>query len=455
MKIAIALGSPDISGGTYVIFQHADFLASTGHDVTIFTRQRLSPDSARWHPAYRRLRLREWIDVAQCVERFDLAIATWWRTVFDVHEIPARRYAYFVQSIESRFYPEFEKPLRQLVESTYQLGLPVITEARWIQKYLREQHGVSALLARNGIDKNQFAAGGPQIEQRNPKGLRVLVEGPVDVAFKNVPEAIACARQADVAELWLLTSSKLRDFPGVDRVFSRVPTEHLGPIYRSCDVLVKLSYVEGMFGPPLEQFHCGGTAIVYDVTGADEYIVHEQNAIVVGSGDRGSVVEALRELTMKPERLRRLTEGALATAATWPSWREASHEFLAALTTIQSGPQAPDHGQLALVSEFHMQSYAIAENYRLALEGAATINATSASSPAPWEPTAQRWRLDEWSATYGNRGWGLLSWLDRRFPHLMQDLSSMRLQAFERVFRVLRRLLKAPRASRARLGDES
>ena len=51
-------------------------------------------------------------------------------------------------------------------------------------------------------------------------------------------------------------------------------------IYRSCDVIVKLSYVEGMFGPPLEMFHCGGTSIVYDVTGHDEYIVHGKNGLV-------------------------------------------------------------------------------------------------------------------------------------------------------------------------------
>jgi hypothetical protein len=38
-------------------------------------------------------------------------------------------------------------------------------------------------------------------------------------------------------------------------------------VYRSCDILGKLSYVEGMFGPPLEMFHCGWTAIVYNVTG--------------------------------------------------------------------------------------------------------------------------------------------------------------------------------------------
>ena len=45
-------------------------------------------------------------DVGQ--ERFDLVFATWWKTALELHRINAYQYAYFVQSIESRFYPESE-----------------------------------------------------------------------------------------------------------------------------------------------------------------------------------------------------------------------------------------------------------------------------------------------------------------------------------------------------------
>jgi glycosyltransferase involved in cell wall biosynthesis len=110
------------------------------------------------------------------------------------------------------------------------------------------------------------------------------VEGPLGVSYKNVEKTIELCRQAEVDEIWLLTSSEVTDYPGVNRCFSRVPITETAAIYRSCDLLVKLSYVEGMFGPPLEMFHCGGTALVYDVTGHDEYIRHQQNSIVVPRG---------------------------------------------------------------------------------------------------------------------------------------------------------------------------
>jgi len=96
------------------------------------------------------------------------------------------------------------------------------------------------------------------------------------VFFKNVEKTIELCLQSDADEIWLLTSTEISEYPGVDKCFSRVAIEKTPEIYRSCDVLVKLSYVEGMFGPPLEMFHCGGTAIVYDVTGHDEYIKHKK-----------------------------------------------------------------------------------------------------------------------------------------------------------------------------------
>ncbi len=72
----------------------------------------------------------------------------------------------------------------------------------------------------------------------------------------------------------------------------KIPVESTPVIYRSCDVLLKLSKVEGMFGPPLEMFHCGGTAITYDVTGSEEYLVSGRNSLVVPMDDEKAVADS-------------------------------------------------------------------------------------------------------------------------------------------------------------------
>ena len=169
---------------------------------------------------------------------------------------------------------------------------------------------------------------------------RVLVEGPVDVEYKNVPASIRLAKEAGADEIWLLTSSAVEQYERVDKVFSQVPIHETPEIYRSCDLLLKLSYVEGMFGPPLEIFHCGGTALVYDVTGHDEYIIHDENSYVVQRDNEEEVVRLLRSLKENPQELERLKQGAARTAASWPGWERASEEFEQALVEISAGRPA-------------------------------------------------------------------------------------------------------------------
>lgn len=334
MNIAFLLGSPDINGGTYVIYEHATRLNRLAGPVTIITEGQVDPSRYAWHPAAGELRWKTLVEAGS--EQFDLVIATWWQSVYLLERLRSVRYLYFIQSIESRFFPPGQPEdfklrdldiLRDWCENTYRIPLPVITEACWIQQYLLEKYNRPSYLVRNGIRKDVYQPDGALIAPRQPGRLRVLVEGPLGVFFKNVEKTVELCRQAEVDELWLLTSSDVSEYPGVDRCFSRVPIADTPAIYRSCDVLVKLSYVEGMFGPPLEMFHCGGTAIVYDVTGHDEYIRHGENSIVVARDDEAQVVAWLKRLKAEPDLLAGLKAGGARTAAAWPDWEVAAGQF--------------------------------------------------------------------------------------------------------------------------------
>ncbi len=343
MKIVFLLCSPDISGGTHVILQHGGGLRRLGHEVTITTALPVDPARYSWHREGPGLRWRTLAEISG--EDFDMAIATWWESPYLLAQVRATHVAYFVQSIESKFFaPDDPRNLdtrdhslgATRCDNGYFFAIPVITEATWIKEYLAAEYNHHPYLVRNGIDKDLYR-GDAVIAPRQAGRLRVLVEGPVDVFHKNVPRTIELCRQAGVAEIWLLTSSELKEYPGVDRVFSRLPLHETPPVYRSCDVLVKLSSVEGMFGPPLEMFHCGGTAIVYAVTGHDEYLCHGENGLVIKKDDEQGVIESLHRLRDEPRLLEQLCRGALATAATWPDWTTSTAGFAAALENIVSG----------------------------------------------------------------------------------------------------------------------
>ncbi|MEC0213255.1 glycosyltransferase family 4 protein [Paenibacillus ehimensis] len=324
-KIAFLLGYPEISGGTNVIMEHAVGLSKLGHEVYIVTEIPFDKQRLSWHPEAMQL---ECLSHEQCRGiLFDISIATWWRSVYDLPFVRARRYAYFCQSIESRFFSEKDPDMKALAEFTYRLPYPVVTEATWIMEYLRNHYGSDVTLVRNGIKKDIFTMNGPVIDDSRPLGLRVLVEGPLGVPFKKVEETVALCQQAGVKDIWLLTSTPTSEYKGVSRLFSKVPMKEVPSIYRSCDVLVKLSIVEGMFGPPLEIMHCGGTAITSNVTGHDEYMKHYDNGIVVPMGDDQQVIKELRSLLHDDSLLTKLKTNAVKTANEWPSWEVAVKEM--------------------------------------------------------------------------------------------------------------------------------
>lgn len=352
-----------ISGGTYVIVQHAAYLHDQGYDVTLAVQEPFTAQTLAWHDHASRLRCVP-IDAAKG-ETFDLVIATWWKTALELRHFNSPRYAYFVQSIESRFYPASEVPLRALVDATYRFPGAYVTEATWICDLLAKNHGHQVSLVRNGVRKDVYRATGPTIASRDPKlQPRVLVEGHFGVSFKNTALGVRLAREAGAKDIWLLTGTPVKWVPGVSRVFSRVPINVTPEIYRSCDILVKLSTVEGMFGPPLEIFHCGGTAIVFDVTGHDEYIVDGQNACVVRRGDMDGVVTTLRRLLNDRTDLARLQAGALQTAEVWASWDESSSAFRDWVKMVLAGPTV-DRAVLAELSDKAFAEYVRDEQLRL------------------------------------------------------------------------------------------
>ncbi len=344
LRIVFLIGSADISGGTYVIFEHALRAQAAGAQVVVVPMFDMGGVARDWHPALDRL---EFSDMAGIADRdFDVAVATWWPTVFELPNVRFRHAVYFVQSAESRFYAIGpDRDSSALAELTYTVGLPVITIATWLQVHLAYQHDSFSFLCRNGIDKDRYCPAGDTLAPPTTEGLRVLVEGS-DAAMKGVPEAVAAARGGGADEVWLLTPSAMVDHPGVDRVIARIPAAQTPAVYRSCDVLIKLSQVEGMYGPPLEMFHCGGTVISNDVTGYDEYVRDGFNGMVVPTGDTAAAAAAVARLRGDRALLATLRTNALQTAEGWRDWDAAGEEFLRIVTAIAK-QRPPRPGVLA------------------------------------------------------------------------------------------------------------
>ena len=276
-------------------------------------------------------------------EEFDIAISTWWETAYSLFLLRAKRYASFVQSIEDRFYEPRESIERLSARLTLDLPVAFITEASWIAETLGELRAdASVHLVRNGIDKQVFAPI-DTIEPNIDEPLRVLIEGSLESWYKGIGNAINSVNAMKEPKRLTLVCPNRTGLAPEDAALAIGPLSQteLAAIYADTDVLVKLSRVEGMYGPPLEGFHRGATCVTTEVTGHDEYIEHGVNALICDWDDERGTAAQLDLLARDRELLARLRRGALATAREWPNWQESSSNFAVALNEIAAEP-APD-----------------------------------------------------------------------------------------------------------------
>src|SRR4051794_7511654 len=193
MNVAFLVNDLQLSGGVGVVVEHARQLARHGIEASlVLAREREDPD---WR--FRGLGEVGVLSLADARDRhFDVAVATWWETTEALFEMNAGRRAYFVQSLEDRFYRP-DEPQRLGAALTHDLPVHVITEARWIAETLEELRGgrdeFRSLLVRNGIPKDVFRSPAA-LDVRLHAPLRIVIEGNPAVWFKGVGDALAAVR---------------------------------------------------------------------------------------------------------------------------------------------------------------------------------------------------------------------------------------------------------------------
>ena len=286
-KIAYIIPAPILCGGIAVVCQHVNRLKRRGFDVCLIS---ISPDgSLDWFPDSSIVLY----PITRVPSDIDIGVATWWETAHDLYRLDIPRKFYFVQSDETRFYDE-NRYERIFAHDSYRFDFEFMTEARWIQKWLKEKFGKDAHYMPNGIDLDIFH----EAEPLQPKGVkpRVLIEGPADMPSKGVAEAFQAVEGLD-CEVWYVNYRGEPDpLWKPDRYFFAIPMLEMKRVYSSCDIFLKMSTVEGVSGPPLEMMACGGTCVVAKVTGIEEAIVPGENALVVEPGDIEGARKAVRML---------------------------------------------------------------------------------------------------------------------------------------------------------------
>jgi glycosyltransferase involved in cell wall biosynthesis len=327
-----------LSGGVGVVVEHASQLnRHHGFDCSLV----LTREDDRPHWGYRGLQEVPVLGLHEAAtQSFDVAVATWWQTTSALYQVPAGRYVYFLQLLEDSTYPNDESAVRLAASLTTALPVRFVTEARWIADTVAAlQPGNRALYVRNGIAKDVFRSPERVAVAGGDEPLRIVIEGSRHLPHKGVDDALrAVALMRESRHVTLVTPHAGEPAEGADETVSALSHPQMAQLLGASHVMLKLTRVEGMYGPPLEAFHMGATCVTTPVTGHDEYVRHDHNAVVVGWDDPHGTARALDALARDRARLHRLRHNALVTARAWPSWEQSSRFMALALRTIVAEP---------------------------------------------------------------------------------------------------------------------
>lgn len=328
-----------LSGGVNVILQHCRQLSQSPEiSVALYLRDpTIQPWVGHLTENLRIVPREEWVH-----HPVDIAIATYWETLLHLGEVRATSYVWFCQLYEDRFFPD-RNPSISTMQVAGSIPIPVVTEANWLKNLLLAENPDRRVeVVVNGIDKEVFFLG--EVVRRNNQ-FRVLIEGSIDAVAKNTEFAIQGSLLSKHATE--ITHIGNRPYETNDLRYkflkNNLSFTDMASCYRSHHLQVKTPIAEGMFGPPLEGFHCGLPAIVTPVTGAEEYIVDGKNSLITLWDDPQGLARKIDQVASNEELWGLLQRGALETAEDWPDWATQGQKFHRALVEVAGASKLTQH----------------------------------------------------------------------------------------------------------------
>jgi glycosyltransferase involved in cell wall biosynthesis len=222
--------------------------------------------------------------------------------------IPRGIPVYFVQDIETSYYPDHERA-RHAVLDSYRPEFRYMTISAWNRERLREM-GLDAELIPPGIDLENFRPR-PEITRRKDLVLAIGRSNPL----KNLPLTIAGWRalKEPRPELCLFgIEPELAHGEGM-RYVESPDDEQVNELFCEATLFIQTSTHEGFALPPLEAMATGAAVVCTDAHGNRDFCLDGVNCLMPESNP-DAVSTALRRLLADPELRARLGKAGIETA---------------------------------------------------------------------------------------------------------------------------------------------
>lgn len=316
LSIAYLAIHTGITGGSKVLFEHANWLTTRGHRVVVFSqgeRPTWFPLQAAFQhvPAYQL--------VAEEVRDADVVVGSFWTQLHDLGRVEGATRVFFAQDDPFVWDPEsLPENTGRLAEASHsQAPVPLLTVSAAMAARLQEVYGRRAEVVPNGIDLGLFRPRSRSVSA----ALRIMTMGRDSLAFKGVQdvfEAVALLRARGVAcELTWVTPEAPETRPADCQVIVAPSQEQLAELYSQMDVFISGSRYESFSLPPLEAMACGTPVVAVDNAGLRTYARDRVNCLLTTAANPQAIADAVATLVKDQELGKRLVAAGRETAASF------------------------------------------------------------------------------------------------------------------------------------------
>jgi glycosyltransferase involved in cell wall biosynthesis len=195
-----------------------------------------------------------------------------------------------------------------------QLPFLHVSNATWMQRWLRENLGLETELQLGGINRDLFR---PVPVKRDPSVFRVLCSGDPR-EHKGTATIVAAVER--VRER--IPNVVLDTYHGLG-----IPQSEMAQAYCAADLFVDAQWYAGWNNPVVEAMACGVPVVCSDIGGVEDFAFHDETALLAPARDSGALASAIERMATSRELRESLARRALQHVARF-DWDDAASRFL-------------------------------------------------------------------------------------------------------------------------------
>ncbi|MBN2157863.1 MAG: glycosyltransferase family 4 protein [Spirochaetes bacterium] len=281
-----------LSGGNKIVYEHCNNLARTYQKCFIICDDKV-PDWFEVDAFFVNK------DTALQLMQTDDVVFFHWDGDKDIEYVvncPAQNKYYLVQSYVHQNYSVFAKPIKFVAVSTY------------IQKHLKDNFSIDAILIKNAIDHSIF------YERKN-----IRIKKRIFAIDKGGMKGVQDVRNAE-----RIVKKSIPDahFVYLDNLLP----EQIAIEYSRAEIFVSASWFEGFGLPVLEAMACGAAVVCTDSKGIDDFAFDHKNCIKVPIKNPRAMAQAIIELLQNQNKIGDLAEEGLKISKQF-TWEKSIREL--------------------------------------------------------------------------------------------------------------------------------